>query len=74
MAALFDDLRRLIGPRAVNAQELCELLAEHYGGERIYVPKVCDRPRIEPHDTPQTLMAKGVRRSTAYNWVTRWRP
>jgi hypothetical protein len=71
---LFEDLRALLAREVLTPQRVCEILAEHYGGERLYIPRRCEPPpEIGPGDTPQKLMAHGVKRSTAYNWVNRWR-
>jgi len=74
MAAFFDDLRMLLSDQPLTPQRVCEVLAEHYGGERVYIPRRCTSIEVKPTDTPQTLIARGVPRRTAYNWVTRWRP
>ena len=72
--AFFDELHEvLLGETALNAQRVCEVLAEHWGGERVYVPKRCDQVEITQRDTPQTLIRRGVKRTTAYRWVNNWR-
>lgn len=75
MPAFFDDLRVLLDNAApLTTDRVCEVLAQHYGGTRVYIPRRLQPPLLEPLDTPATLIARGVKRRTAYNWVTRWRP
>ena len=74
MAVFFDDLRALLDGQTLTPQRVCELLAERYGGERVYIPRRCTFIEVKATDTPKTLIAQGVPRRTAYNWITRWRP
>lgn len=74
MAAFFEELRGLLEGETLTPQRVCEVLAQHYGGERIYIPRRCATVEVKPSDTPRDLIERGVARRTAYNWVTRWRP
>lgn len=69
-----DDLRRTLEmEQTLTPQRVCELIADGWGGERVYIQRAKEAPDVRSNDTVQSLMARGVKRSTAYNWVNRWK-
>lgn len=54
---------------------LCAAICRQAASERIYIPDNFKLPpEIAPNDTPAAVARRyGVARSTAYNWVNRWR-
>lgn len=71
----FSDLADIIRRHApAGAADLIEAICREAAGETLYIPRRPDRPEIRPADTPAQVQARhGVSRSTAYNWVTRWK-
>ena len=72
MAVLEDLLRLLEREPTLTPKRVCELIAHRWGGERIYIAKSAPS-EVKPTDTVQTLVARGVPKRTAYNWVTKCR-
>jgi len=71
-ADLAEILRRVIGQEA--ADKAIAALCSEASGEQVYIPSRHGRPKILPNDTPKTVQKRhNVSRSTAYNWVNRWR-
>lgn len=70
-----DDLRaRLRSEPALSPELVAEIICREFGGERLYVPRRYTAPEILPTDTPASVQRRyGVARSTAHNWVQRWR-
>lgn len=56
-------------------QSLCAAICRKAARERLYIPDEFNPPPvIAPNDTPAKVARQyGVARSTAYNWVNRWR-
>ena len=71
MAFLEDLEAALKHERSLTPKRVCEVLQEQYGGERVYIRKRKE-PDIKPTDTVKRLIARGVKRSTAYNWVNKY--
>lgn len=67
-------LRTAADADGLTPERVCEILATHYGGTRPHIGKRWQQPEISPRDTPATVQRKyGVPRSTAHNWVQRWK-
>ena len=62
-----------IGDDAGHA--LCAAICRRAARERLYIPDKHEPPPvIAPNDTPAVVARRhGIARSTAYNWVNRWR-
>ena len=71
-ADLAEILRRELGHDL--AARACRILCREAAGESVYIPSRADPPEILPTDTPRRVAERyGVPRSTAHNWVNRWR-
>jgi hypothetical protein len=69
---LADIIKREVGRDL--ADKVVEAICSAAAGEAVYIPRRPARPSIEPSDTPTAVARKhNVSRSTAYNWVNRWR-
>lgn len=73
MGFLEDLHAALESEQRLSPRRVCEILAERWGGERPYIGKRLDAQRPDQGDTVQALVARGVPRRTAYNWVNKWR-
>ncbi len=57
----------------VVAEKVVLRVRKMYGGNSIYIPSK-PTPQVEPVDTPTSLRKKhGISRSTAYNWLNKYR-
>lgn len=71
-AELVDLIKREIGED--RGRRLCDAICDECAGEEIYIPKRPGAPEVKPTDTPATVARRNrVSRSTAYNWVTKYR-
>jgi hypothetical protein len=71
-AELAEILRRELGSEL--ASKACRVLCQQAAGESVYIPTRAAAPEILPTDTPKRVADRyGVPRSTAANWVNRWR-
>ena len=71
-ADLAEILRRELGSE-IGARA-CRAICAHAAGESVYIPGRSEPPEILPTDTPKRVAERyGVPRSTAHNWVNRWR-
>ena len=71
-ADLADIVRAELGPHA--ADRLLQRICAEAAGEQVYIPSRHAPPKIEPTDTPKAVQARyKVSRTTAHNWVARWR-
>lgn len=69
---LAEIIRRHLGKEA--GDDLCSAICEEAPGEEVYIPRRFGEPDVKPTDTPATVARRHrVSRSTAYNWVNKWR-
>ena len=71
-ADLAEILRRELGPDL--AAKACKIICREAAGESVYIPSRDGPPEILQTDTPKRVAERyGIPRSTAHNWVNRWR-
>ena len=71
-SALAEILKRELGPDL--GARACRILCREAAGESVYIPARAEPPEILPTDTPKRVQERySVARSTAHNWVSRWR-
>jgi len=69
---LADIVRREVGESL--AIRILRALRRDAGGEQIYIPQKEPPPEVTPRDTVHGLRERHrISRSTAYNWVNRWK-
>lgn len=78
--SFLDDLREILDrEQDLTSARICALLADRFGGERVYIPRKFQETSVTSDDTPRKVMDReGVSRATAYrkirgNWVSNWR-
>lgn len=71
----FDDLCEILREEfgSAVAEKVVQRIRDALGSQRLYVPSK-PRPDVNSRDTVKTIRKKhGVARSTAYNWINRYR-